>query len=84
MLEENRGSDEWHYELWHGHHRQDSIGSVITLDHVTDDSLATHSVRQAKEKGTHVNKQNSLLLQCRLRSVFVNSPVYTRPLTRTN
>ena len=53
LLEENRGSDEWHYELCHGHHGQDSIASAITLDHVTD----IHSVQQ----GTHVNKQNSLL-----------------------
>ena len=49
--EENRGSDKWHYELWHGHHRQDSIASNITLEHVTDDSLATHSVQQAKGRG---------------------------------
>ena len=61
MSEENRGSDEWHYELCHGHHRQDSIASTNTLDHVTDDSLATHSVQQAKGKGAHENKQNSLL-----------------------
>ena len=61
MSEENRGSDEWQYELWHGHHGQDSIASTITLDHVTDDSLATHSVQQAKGEGTHENKQNSLL-----------------------
>ena len=61
MSEENRGHDEWRYELWHGHHEQDSIASTITMNHVTDDSLATHSVQQAKGKGTHVNKQNSLL-----------------------
>ena len=48
--EENRGSDEWHYELWHGHYGQDSIASTITLDHVTDDSLATHSFQEAKGK----------------------------------
>ena len=71
-----RGSDEWDCELWHGDHRQDTIAFAITLEPVTvtDDSLATHSVQQARRKGTHINKtltqQNSL---CRLKGVFAHS-----------
>ena len=51
--EQNRVSDEQH-----GHHRQDSIASAITLEHITDDPLATHSIQQAREKGLTQTKHS--------------------------